>query len=218
MANIVFSEGIDEIKGSIQGVTFDISQAGNYAKKRPSPINHQTNDRMQLRRILATVNAFFWNMTAGQKTAWGVLAAAAGITGPHGMTKWQAGCAYFFKLELNAYLAGDPLYANHAPHAAVTPPTNITLARIDNNTIRTTFTASAQWVSKRIYLRQGLPGPGVRRWSPGDGYIAEYSGLNPNTPHDFTTHFPFLNGWHGRFWIGTQRSCGCRSAEALFDL
>ena len=218
MANIVFKDGVDEIIGSVMGVTFDKAQAGNYAKKRPSPINHLTNDRMRLRTILARTNAYYWSLTGGQKTSWGILAAANDVTGPFGMSKWQAGCAMFFKLELNAYLAGDGFYATPPPHNPGTPPTHLNLARTAQATLRATVTPSAQWVDKRIYLRQALPGPGVRRWGPGDGYIAEYSELSPASPHDFTTHFQHLTGWHGRYWIGCQRSCGCRSAETLFDL
>lgn len=218
MATIVFLDGVDEIIGSRRGVTFDRSQAGNYVKKRPSPVNHQTNARMKLRTILKAANQYYWNLTAGQKTAWGNLAAARGITGPWGMTKSQAGCAMFFSLQINNYIAGDGFYANHPPHNPIIPPTWLTLTRIDKDTIRVTFNPSANWNLKHIYLRQALPGPGVRRWSAADGYIAEYSPLNPNSPTDFTTHFQHLAGWHGRYWLGCQRSCGCRSAEELWDL
>lgn len=218
MATIVFLDGVDPIVGCRRGVHFDCSQAGPFASRRASPINRQTNPRMHLRRLLKLTNAYYWDMTAGQKTAWSNLAAVNGITGPYGMTKWQAGCAMFFSIVLNAQLAGDPIYANHPPHNPVTPPTWLTLNRIDKNTIRVTFIAAPQWVDKRIYLRQALPGPGVRRWSAADGYIADYSPLNPNSPTDFTTHFQHITGWHGRYWVGCQRSCGCRSAETLYDL
>ncbi len=123
MATIVFDDPAEEFRGSRRGLTFDCSQAGAYVKKRPSPINHQTNDRMHLRRILKAANQYYWNLTAGQKTAWSNLAAASGITGPWGQTKWQAGCAMFFKLQLNNYIAGDGFYANHPPHNPVIPPT-----------------------------------------------------------------------------------------------
>lgn len=218
MAIIAYLDGVDAIQGSRRGLTFDVSQAGPIVKRRPSPINHQTDDRMQIRLILKQANQFFWDLTAGQKNAWKNLAAASGITGPGGDNSVQAGCAMFFKLQINNYIAGDGFYANHPPHNPVIPPIWLTQTRIDNNTIRVTFTASANWNLKHIYLRQGLPGPGVRRWAPTDGYIAQYSPLNPNTPFDFTTHFPHLAGWHGRYWLGCQRSCGCRSAETLFDL
>ncbi len=218
MATIVFLQDVDEFAGSRKGLTFDKSQAGPYVKKRPSPINNQTNPRMLLRRSLKAANAFFWALTAGQKNAWAILAAASGITGPFGMTGHQAGCAMFFALQINSNAAGDGFYANHPPHNPIIPPTNQTLTQIDQTTIRTTFTPAPQWPSIRIYLRQALPGPGVRRWSPVDGYIAEYSELSPASPHDFTPHFSHRSGWHGRYWLGTQRTCGCRSAETLFDL
>ena len=173
MATINYLDGIDPIQGSRRGLTFDVSQAGPTVKRRPSPINHQTDARMNLRLILKQANQFFWNLTAGQKTAWANLAHASGVTGPYGMRGVQAGCAMFFKLQINNYLAGDGFYANHPPHNPIIPPTWLTLTRINTTTIRVTFNPSAAWISKHIYLRQGLPGPGVRRWSPADGYIAE---------------------------------------------
>ena len=218
MAVIVFLEDVDPIKGHRRGICFDISQAGYIAKRRPSPINHQTTPRMYVRRLLKSTNQYFWDLTNGQRTAWANLAAVSGVTGPYGQAGHQAGCAMFFKLVLNAQLAGDPIYGNHPPHNPVIPPTWLTLTRIDKDTIRVTFTASANWNAKRIYLRQARPSPGHRNWKPLDGYIAEYSGLGPNSPYDFTTHFQHIAGWNGRYWLGCQRSCGCRSAETLDDL
>lgn len=218
MANIVFLDGIDEIIGSRRGVTFDRSQAGNYAKKRPSPINHQTTARMKLRSILKATNLYFWTMTNAQKNAWATWAAANGITGPFGMSKQQAGCAGFYAVQINARLAGDPFY--------IVPPGNLPLAgvtftnlvRIDKDTIRATFNPSPAGLINRIYLRQALPGPGVRRWSAVDGYIAERSAFNVVSPYDFTTHFQHLTGWHGRYWTGTQEDTGRRSTENEWDL
>lgn len=218
MATIVFLDGVDEIIGSRRGVTFDKSQAGNYAKKRPSPINHQTNPRMILRTILKATNQYYWNLTAAQRTAWANWAQANNITGPWGMRKHQQGCAGFFAVELNARLAGDPFY--------IVPPGNLPLAgvtftnlvRIDKDTIRATFNPSPAGANNRIFLRQTLPGPGVRRWSAADGYIAEVSALNPVSPYDFTTHFQHLAGWNCRYWTGTQENTGRRSTEDLWDL
>jgi len=218
MANIVFLPGITEFIGSKFGITFDRSQAGNYAKKRPSPINHLTNDRMKLRTILHATNAFYWKMTSAQRTAWGTWAKNNGITGPFGMTKQQAGCAGFFAVELNAKLAGDSFYITPPGNLPLAGVTFATLTWIDPNTIRATFAPSPAGASNRIYLRQAHPGPGVRRWSPVDGYITERSGLNPTSPHDFQTHFSHLAGWHCRYWTATQETTGRRSVEKLFDL
>lgn len=218
MANIVFLPGIAEIIGSRRGLTFDKAQAGNYVKKRPSPINPSTTPRAHLRRILKDANAYFWKMTPAQKTAWAAWAQTNGITGPYGMRKDQQACAGFFTVQINAALAGDSFYT--------TPPANLPLAgvtftnlqRINSTTIRATFNPSPAGASNRIYLRQAIPGPGVRRWSAGDGYIAERSPTNPTSPYDFTPHFEHLAGWHGRYWTGTQETTGRRSTETKFDL
>lgn len=218
MATIVFLDGVDEIIGSRQGLTFDKSQAGNYVKKKPSPINHQTTDRMKLRTLLKATNEYFWNLTNNQQLAWGTWAIANGITGPYGQKKNQAGCAGFFAVQLNARLAGDPFYPNPPGNLPLHGVDFTSLLRINKDTIRATFNPSPAGAANRIYLRQGLPGPGYRRWSRADGYIAERSALNPTSPYDFQTHFQHLAGWNCRYWTGTQEDTGRRSTELLWDL
>ncbi|MBA7692131.1 hypothetical protein ES703_100689 [subsurface metagenome] len=218
MATIVFLEEQDEIIGSIKGLTFDRSQAGNYVKKRPSPINHQTNDRMKLRALLKETNAYYWTLTPEQMWNWAIWTANNVSLPPFGMDQRIAGCYGFFTVELNARIAGDPFYPNPPGPLPLPGVTFTNLARIDKDTIRATFNPSPAGADDRIFLRQTLPGPGVRRWSAADGYIAEVSGLNPASPYDFTTHFQQLAGWHCRYWTGTQQDTGRRSDEDLWDL
>ena len=218
MATIVFLDGVDPITGSRRGVTFDVSQAGAIAKRRPSPVNHQTNLRMQIRLLLKATNAYFWNLTALQKTAWADWAQVNDIPGPWGMRKHQQGCAGFFAVELNARIAGDPFYIAPPGNLPLAGVTFTNLTRIDKDTVRATFNPSPSGANNRIYLRQTLPGPGYRRWSVYDGYIAETSAKNVASPYDFTTHFQHLTGWHCRYWTGTQEDTGRRSDEDLWDL
>lgn len=218
MATIVFLDGVDPIVGCRRGVHFDCSQAGPFASKRSSPINHQTNLRMKVRSLLKATNQYYWNLTWAQKRQWFFWAAANDIPGPYGAPGFQQGCAGFFAVQLNARLAGDPFY--------IAPPGNIPMAgvnftnlvRINKDTIRATFNPSPAGADDRIFLRQTLPGPGVRRWSKADGYIAEVSPLNPASPYDFTTHFQHVAGWHCRYWTATQEDTGRRSTEDLWDL
>ena len=218
MAVIVFANGIDPITGSRRGITFDVSQAGSIAKRKPSPVNHQTTDRMKVRTLLKETNAYFWNLTKLQRLAWGAWGNANGIEGPYGATAQQGGCAAFFAVELNARIAGDPFYPNPPGNLPLPGVTFTNLTRIDKDTIRATFNPSPAGLLNRIYLRQGKPGPGVRRWSVYDGYIAEASPFNVVSPYDFQVHFQHLTGWHGRYWTGTQEDTGRRSTEDLWDL
>ncbi len=218
MATIVFLDGIAPITGSRRGVTFDVSQAGSIAKRKPSPVNHQTNHRMKIRTLLKATNEYFWNLTHVQRVAWAGWAAANEITGPYFANGFQAACAGFFTVELNARIAGDPFYPNPPRNLPLPGVTFTNLTRINKDTIRATFNPSPAGANDRIYLRQTLPGPGYRRWSVYDGYIAETSPLNPNSPFDFTTHFQHLAGWNCRYWTGTQENTGRRSDEDLWDL
>ena len=218
MANIVYDSGVDIIHGSRQGLTFDVSQAGQYVKKRPSPINHQTNPRMLLRRNLKAANEFYWNLTGVQKNLWAAFGVASGITGPYGMTGSMQGNAAFFTCAIVANDAGDGFPTVPGLPNPIAGVTFTALTWIDKDTVRATFNPSAPGVTLRVYLRQGLPGPGVRRWSAADGYIGQYSAVNPNSTLDLTTKFQHRAGWHGRYWLGTQNTSGGRSTETLFDL
>ncbi len=218
MAIIAFLDGVDPITGSRRGVTFDVSQAGPIAKRRPSPINSLTNLRMEYRLILKQANQFFWDLNAGQKILWDTFANLAGIAGPWGMTKNQRACAAFFSCAVNAYYAGDGFPVAPGPVPPIVAPAVSALARIDKDTVRATFFPTPAGAQLRIYLRQAFPGPGVRRWSKYDGYISEYSAANPNSTFDFNTKFQHLAGWHGRYWVGFQNLQGGRATEVEFDL
>ncbi len=218
MATIVFLEDVTPITGSRKGITFDVSQAGAIAKRKPSPVNHQTTHRMKIRTLLKATNEYYWNLTAQQRVAWGEWGAANEIDGPYTYEPHQWGCAAFFAVQLNARIAGDPFYPNPPGPLPLPGVTFTNLTRIDKDTIRATFNPSPAGAANRIYLRQCKPGPGYRRWSVYDGYIAQTSPLNPNSPYDFTTHFQHLAGWHCRYWTGTQEDTGRRSDEDLWDL
>lgn len=218
MATIVYSEEVDPITHTLQGVTFATSQAGTYAKKRPSPINHQTTGRMANRSILSAAGSFFWSLTNAQKKAWAIWAEDNGIPKPFSVGMYQWGNAGFLQLQVPARAAGDSFYITPPPDLPHTGVTFTALTRIDKDTIRATFNPTPAGANNRIYLRQTLPTPGVRRRSSDDGYITQYSATNPASPYDFTTHFQHLSGWSCRYWTGTQETTGRRSSETLWTI
>lgn len=218
MATIVFANGKKPIIGSRRGLTFDISQAGNYVKSRPRPCNPSTNGRAKNNTIIKDANTYFWNLSQPNKNLWAAFAQASGITGPYGMRKNQQACAGFFACAVVAAYAGDGFPITPGNPLPITGVTILTLTRIDKDTVRVTFTPSPTALDERLYLRQSAPGPGVKRSSQADGYIAQISPANITSPHDFTTKFQHLSGWNGRYWVGTQNTTGGRSQETLFDL
>ena len=218
MATIVFLDDVAPIKGHRRGLAFDISQAGYIVKRRPSPINHQTDLRMIYRRLLKDGNQFYWDLNIGQRNLWSTFAALSGITGPYGQGGHQAGCAAFFACALNSHFAGDGFPVAPGPPLPVVGVTFTNLIRIDKDTVRATFNPSPAGANNRLYLRQGLPGPGFRNWKHFDGYISEYTAVNPNSTIDFTTKFQHLNGWNSRYWCGTQNAFGGRAVETEFDI
>ena len=218
MAIIAYLDDVDPIQGSRRGITFDVSQAGPIAKRRASPTNPQTQQRNEYRKILRAANNFFWALSFGQKINWTVYASNAGITGPYGSLSVQRACAAFFSCAINAFIADGEFPINPGPPPPIVGVTVSDLVRIDKDTVRATFFPSPAAPAHRLYIRQALPGPGVRRWGPADGYIAQYSDHAPNSPFDFTTKFTHLTGWHGRYWVGTQNHQGGRTVETQFDI
>ncbi|KKK52730.1 hypothetical protein LCGC14_3101980, partial [marine sediment metagenome] len=170
MAVIVFLPDVDEIKGHRKGVQFDISQAGNIAKRRTSGVNRQTDLRMEYRSILKAANQFFWDLNDGQKNLWFTFAIMSGIEGPGGQNSVQRACAGFFACALNAFKAGDGFPSVPGPPTPIGGVTFTNLIRLDKDTVRATFNPSPAGNQNRIYLRQGLPGPGHRNWKAIDGY------------------------------------------------
>lgn len=218
MATLVFFPEVDPIADSRQGVTFSTGPAGTYAKRRPAPINRQTTHRQNTRAILSAAGKYFWSLPNGLKKLWANWGNANGITKPFPKGVYQLANAAFLCVEVPAKIAGDPFYATPPGNLPLTGVTFLTLTRINNNTIRATFSPSPAGTYHRICLRQAIPGPGVRRTEIQNGYLCEPSGLNPTSPHDFTTHFQHLSGWHCRYWVTTQETTGRRSLEAEFDL
>lgn len=218
MAVIVYDPSVDPILDSRQGVTFSLSQAGATARRRSSPINHQTDDRQTNRVILSTVGKFFWAMDNVQKGAWMGWANDNGMVKPFPLGPYQLANAAFLSLQVNSFTAGDALYIPPPGDIPITGVTFSALARIDQDTIRATFAPSPAGADLRIYLRQGIPGPGFKNLDQVDGYIAQYSQLNPNSTFDFTTKFQHLAGWNCRYWVGTQDDTGRRAVEQIFDL
>ncbi len=218
MATIVFLDPDDEFAGSIRGLTFDKSQAGAYVKKRPAPVNHQTNRREKTWALIRQAQTFYWAMNMGQKLAWSSWGLTMGITGPYGSGGVQRGYPAFFSVMLNAMIAGDPIYTVPPPPIPLAGVTVTAITRFSDTNIRIQFNPSPAGANNRIFLRQAIPGPGVKRWSKVDGYIASYSRVNPTSPLILTTRFPHLAGWNGRYWTGTQETTGRRSPEVLWDI
>ena len=218
MATIVFEDPDDEFTGRIRGTTFSISQAGHYVKRRPSPINSQRTARMKNRLIFRERYEFWVNLDSGQKSNWATFAALSGITGPFGRGGPEAGFAAFTSCAINNRASGHGYPTAPGPPVPIVGVNFTALVRIDLNTVRATFNPSPTGGTKHIYLRQALPGPGVRRWDPANGYIAEYSAHNVNSPFDFTVKFDFLAGYNCRFWCGTMNEFGGRSVETQFDI
>ncbi len=218
MATIVFDDPDDEFTGKLRGLTFSKSQAGFSIRSKQTPINPQPTDRMKNRLIVREMYQFYANLDFGQKTLWAVFATQSGIPGPVGIGGPQAAFPAFVSCAVNARHAEDVYPPVPGPPTPIMGPSFTSLVLVDENTVRAAFTPSPIGTQKHVYLRQALPGPGVRRWDPANGYIAEYSAHNANTPTDFALKFAHKTGYHGRYWLAIQNDFGGRSIETQFDI
>jgi hypothetical protein len=76
MANVRLGSIVDDIRGSIAGVTYSRNRAGIYTRARIKPINRKTPRQTVVRTILATLqHAYQTVLDAGQRAAWLELAA-----------------------------------------------------------------------------------------------------------------------------------------------
>ena len=77
MALIEYSVLVDELLGSVGGVTFQRGHYGSIARLRTVPTQPKTNPRLESRARLS-VFSVFWHtqLTAGQRAAWDALGAA----------------------------------------------------------------------------------------------------------------------------------------------
>ena len=218
MAIIDWLPSVDPINTSRGANTFGGGQGSGTVRKKPIPNNPSLTHRNGVRSLANTAGDFYWALTNGQKTPWATWAANNGIARPFPVGKYQQGYAGFLTVTLPLLMAGDSIRMTPPGPIPLVVVQTITLARIDKDTIRATISPPALGVNKRIYLRQARPGPGYRNSTPENGYLADFSGTNPGTPHDFTTHFQHLTGWHCRYWVGIQEFTGRRSIETQFDL
>lgn len=139
MAQVKFSGGIGEMRGSIGGTVFARNKAGAYARNRTKPINPNTARQVNARQIMAELaEQFNGTLTDVQRTAWNLFGANVPVLNKLGETIRNSGFDWFVAMNSSRINAGMSI--------VVDAPTTFELAEQDN-TIAISISAATQQAS-----------------------------------------------------------------------
>lgn len=173
MALIKTGIGIAQISGSIAGTVFSHNRYGPYIRNRSVPVNPNSPAQQAVRANLAYLVAEWHDtLTAVQRAAWAVYAAAINFTNPLGDTIKLTGFNHFIRS--NVSLMNSALdYVADGPVDLLLPGTDpifaVTISEAANQ-ISVVFDDTAAWCSEDnayLTLHQGMPQAGTRNFFGG---------------------------------------------------
>lgn len=107
MGTVLYSAGVDEIRGSIGGVTFSRNSSGPFARARKKPRYKRTNEAQRLATALSYYSAMWgYILDAAERAAWNTLAAATPWVNPLGETYYPSGLNLYVRSNVLLHLAG----------------------------------------------------------------------------------------------------------------
>lgn len=127
MAIIVYGAPVDEVRGTIGGVTFSANRAGSYAKGWRRPTDPATPDQMAKRASINALPNAWRGLTTLQQNGWNTFATTPPetLTNSLGQTYTLSGYGWFCKLNARRLTVGQTiLSAAPAATPATAPPLN----------------------------------------------------------------------------------------------
>jgi len=163
MANILFGQGIADMRGSIGGTVYSKNRYGSYARNRTVPVNPNSERQQKVRNILAQIVAA-WSqiLTPGQRAAWGVYAAAVNFTNSLGQTITLTGFNHYIRSNVARRNNGISRM-DTGPVVLILPPTDgdFAVEVSEGSQLATiTFDDAAAWCSEdsgHMSIHQGVP-------------------------------------------------------------
>lgn len=162
---VKFGAGITGMSGSLAGTTFSRNRFGAYGRPRTKPVNPRSERQENIRAILSYL-AEYWHgdLTAVQRAAWEVYAAAVPMLNRLGETIYLTGYNHFIRTNVvfNMY---SGFVVGAAPVILSLPEKDATLVCSEEDVAGQTFTFtfdSTGWAPDgdtklRILLYQGIP-------------------------------------------------------------
>lgn len=108
MALVKYSGPIEELAGSVAGLTFQRTKAGHIARLRVRPIDNKTPARAEATALLSTYSAAWYDvLTEPQRVAWDTAAALATWVNTLGQNYSPTGMAAYIRSAICAKTAGQ---------------------------------------------------------------------------------------------------------------
>jgi len=218
MAIAAFIDVLPRARLQSKGSVFTSRGSRFVCRRVVRPTHRRTPAILTNRKNLKLMHQQFNTLSDAQKTAWGDWAWfnwwIPGMLDRDRLFDRMGYCIVNHRQRL----AGDPPIVAPPGAQPIAGATITNLTRIDANTVRVVFNPSPVGANNRIHVKQTLPTTGYRKHGMREAYICGISAKNITSPHDFTTHFQHLAGWHSRYFVITQDITGSFSAETIFDL
>lgn len=165
MGLVKYGGGITQVSGAIGGDVHARNRFGNYIRPRTKPVNPRSERQEAVRADLSFL-AEYWHqeLSAAQRAAWEVYAAAVAMTNRLGETIYLTGFNHFMRSNC-ARRNFDNFLVEDGPVVLSLPETDPTLTCTDEGVVAQTFTFTCDntgWAANgdqklRILLYQGLP-------------------------------------------------------------
>lgn len=165
MGLVKYGAGIVQVSGSIAGDVHARNRFGNYIRPRTKPVNPRSARQENIRAILSYL-AEYWHgdLSAAQRAAWEVYAAAVAMKNRLGETIYLTGYNHFIRTNTTFYMYSG-FVVDAAPVILSLPEKDATLVVSAEDVALQQFTftySNADWAAdgetkSRLLLYQGIP-------------------------------------------------------------
>lgn len=209
MALVKFGPTITDARGSIAGTTFSRNRSGAYIRARVVPVNPSTEYQQTIRNILTQiVERWRSTLTAAQRTAWGVYAAAINIPNKLGENQLLTGFNHFVRSNTAIMQAGGTV-VDDGPTELSLPEADSTFALSASEAsqnLSITFDNGLEWANEDggyMLIKAGIPKSATRNFFKGPWRYAgkiEGDGVTPPTsPATIASPYPVAAGQ--KIWV-----------------
>jgi len=208
---------VDQLAGSMGGLTASRNQYGGYFRQRVVPVNPNTPFQQAIKQAASEcANAYFNVLTDAQRSAWETYAANTSLTGKDGNSLTVKGPQMYNRTNVAAIAVGLPRIDSAPTLFYLAPTPDITSCVITVPTAGSlVFDDQAAWCSEDnayMLLYLSRPQNGTLNFYKGPyrhvGAIAGDSGAPITSPQAFTSPFPYTAGQRGFLFARVRRADG----------
>jgi len=200
MALIKTSGLVSAISGKVGGSVYSRNRYGAYVRNWAKPVNPNSDAQQKVRADMGSVVSDWFNvLSAAQRAAWAVYAAAVNFTNRLGETITLTGFNHYVRSNI-ARLNNLMTSVSAGPTTLILPPTDsefsVALSEASQQ-VTVTFDDAAEWCSQDsayMSIHQGMPQNSARMFFGGRmrriGKISGSSGSPITSPQTVAVTFP----------------------------